>query len=194
MDAGDWTPEEWEALTREDAPPERAYQPWGRPLKETHPEQLQDADYLVRRLLDFGLMSAGPPGQALNAVVPRPAPGSEAIQRLDQGLDYARWLGPLIGLFKTRTVPIFHKGKWTTPQTTAEELQDLRDVNPFKKVTPVPAAERTWALRPAPTVGAGVRPADVAADRTRYEQDKAQEMRLMLEEMVKQMQARGGQR
>ena len=199
MDAGDWTPEEWAALTREDAPPERAYQPWGRPLTETHPEQLQDADYIARKLLDIGSAYAGPIGWAANYVVPRTEPASELLRQGEEAQDYiGKFLGPLMALLATKQwTPKKMERPWhTEANQTRKQLDEWRKDPPWKgREAPTGTYYEDFPVPPigGPT-GKGIRLEDIPTARTTHEQDKAQQMRLMLEEMARQMQARGGSR
>jgi len=162
MDAGDWTPEEWAALTREDAPPEVRYEPWGEPLRKTHPEALQDADYIARKLLDFGSMGGGPLAQLLNYAVPRPRPGSETMQTVDTGLDYVGgFLGPLMGLLMSKQYARQGSGKpaanwkqqspYTRANDTREQLRTWQQTEPWKDKPPM--GESAWTYRDLPPIG-----------------------------------------
>jgi len=162
MDAGDWTPEEWAALTREDAAPTVRYEPWGDPLKKTHPEALQDADYIARKLLDLSSTGAGPLGWMLNAAVPRPAPGSEAMQTVDTGLDYVgTFLGPLMGLLMGKQYARQKSGRpapswkeqspYTKANSPREQLENWPVTEPWKDKPPL--GESAWTSRNPPPIG-----------------------------------------
>lgn len=164
MQAGDWTPDEWAALTADEADPEVKYEPWG--PKMLTPEQLADADYVARKLLGIGAVHAGPPGWLLNYAVPDKPPASAGMRKVDAGLDYVgRFLGPLLALLGSEQLVLGKGGKvlsradkpsTTRVNDTLDQLEEWQQLKPWKKTGDAPF--RTWDVQRPPEIGSGPGP------------------------------------